>query len=146
MQVLELMKTHVIKVRPDVTIRDAVDMMDLYQISGLPVVDDDDRLVGVITEYDVIDSLLPHYARQAPHAPDTGDADLKELVRQVRQKLVSAAMTSPAIAIDEEADVLEAASTMVEKRVKRLPVTAHGKLVGIISRMDICQAILEGQL
>ena len=121
-------------------------MMDLYQISGLPVVDADDRLVGVITEHDVIDSLLPHYARQSPQAVHAGEADLTELVKQVRGKLVEAAMTSPAIAIDEAADVLDAAYTMVEKRVKRLPVTGDGKLVGIISRMDICQAILDGQL
>jgi len=145
MKVLELMKTHVIKTTPDASLHDAVDMMDLYQISGLPVVDTEDRLIGVVTEYDVIQSLLPHYAEAAATGQGGGE-DFRTLVERVKVKPVSEAMTTPAISVDENADVLEAASAMMRHRIKRLPVTGEGRLVGIISRIDICQAILEGQL
>jgi CBS domain-containing protein len=60
--------------------------------------------------------------------------------------LVKQAMTGNVIAVDENTDVLEAAAIMLQKKVKRLPVTAEGKLVGIISRIDICQAVLEDRL
>jgi CBS domain-containing protein len=147
MKVLELMKTHVIKTSPEATMRDAVDMMDLYQISGLPVVDAEGQLVGVVTEYDVIQALLPHFTEAAlSTAGDSSMEDFRTLVERVRNKPVADAMTSPAVAVDENTDVLEAASLMLTRRIKRLPVTSEGRLIGIISRIDICQAILEGQM
>jgi CBS domain-containing protein len=142
-KVLELMKTHVIKTRADATMHDAVDMMDLYQISGLPVVDEEDRLVGIITEFDVIQALLPPYAEATEPYLST---DFHTLVERVKRKPVSESMTRSVISIDENADVVEAARLMLQHRIKRLPVTSEGRLVGIISRIDICQAILEGQI
>ena len=146
MKVLELMKTHVIKTSPDATMRDAVDMMDLYQISGLPVVDVDGRLVGVVTEHDVIHSLLPNASPAVVTSGSALPADIHELVERVKNLPVSEAMTTPAVSIDECADVLEAATLMLSNRIKRLPVTSEGKLVGIISRIDVCQAVLEGHI
>ena len=72
--------------------------------------------------------------------------DLPTRASRVRGMLVKQAMTSQVISVDENTDVLEAASIMLKKKVKRLPVTANGKLVGIISRIDICQAVLEDRL
>ncbi len=142
MRVIELMKSHVVKTTPDATLRDVVDLMDLYQVSGLPVVDASDRPVGIVTEYDVIEALLKPFTG----VPTGGDAELAALVESVRTRLVSEAMKTPVVSIDESADVLEAASAMLRHRIKRLPVTSEGRLVGVIGRIDICQAILEGQL
>jgi CBS domain-containing protein len=146
MRVFELMKTHVIKTLPDATLHDAVDMMDLYQVSGLPVVDSGERLLGIVTEYDVIQALLPQFAEAAESGAPDRHADFQTLVERVKKKTVEQVMSKPAVAIDEDADVLEAAQVMVTRRFKRLPVTHKGRLVGIISRIDICQALLEGQL
>lgn len=147
MRVLELMHTHVVTVQPEDTLRDAVDKMDLYQVSGLPVVDDDGRLVGVITEHDIIRELLP--LPRDSHTVESYQVqwqDLPTRAERVRKMLVKHAMTTPAVAVDENTDVVEAAALMLQKKVKRLPVTANGKLVGIISRIDICQAVLEDRL
>lgn len=146
MKVFELMKTHVIKTLPDATLHDAVDLMDLYQVSGLPVVDSGERLLGIVTEYDVIQALLPQFAEAAESDAPDRHADFQTLVERVKQKTVEQVMSKPAVAIEEDADVLEAAQIMVTRRFKRLPVTQKGRLVGIISRIDICQALLEGQL
>lgn len=143
MKVLEIMKTHVIKAEADATLCDVVDMMDLYQISGLPVVDGEDRLLGVVTEYDVIEALLKPYVGEPPSASPEAFA---ALVAQLRGRVVGEAMSRPAIAVDESDSVVDAAQLMLSRHVKRLPVTAGGRLVGILSRIDICQAILEGQL
>jgi CBS domain-containing protein len=147
LKVLELMKSHVIKTTPDALIQEAVDMMDLYQISGLPVVDSADRIVGIVTEYDIIHALLPQFS-QAQAEPVESDRrqNFSALVKKVKHKTVSEVMTSPVFSIDENADVLEAVKIMLSHRIKRLPVTSEGRLVGVISRIDICQAMLEGQI
>lgn len=140
MQVLELMKAHVVRIHPEATVMDAVDRMDLYQVSGLPVVDSNDSLIGVLTEHDVIAALLQPFASGI----DSDESRAFEgLISKVKVHLVRDVMSAPAISVDEHASVRDAAATMVERRVKRLPVTANGKLVGIISRIDICQALLE---
>ncbi len=147
MRVLELMHTHVVTVQPEDTLRDAVDKMDLYQVSGLPVVDEEGRLVGVITEHDIIRELLPQRGESQTEESYRAEwLDLRTRAARVRGMLVKQAMTSNVIAVDENTDVLEAAAIMLQKKVKRLPVTAEGKLVGIISRIDICQAVLEDRL
>jgi CBS domain-containing protein len=147
MRVLELMHTHVVTVQPEDTLRDAVDKMDLYQVSGLPVVDDEGHLVGVITEHDIIRELLPQPGEASTEESYRSEwQDLPTRAARVRGMLVKQAMTSNVIAVDENTDVLEAAAIMLQKKVKRLPVTAEGKLVGIISRIDICQAVLEDRL
>ncbi len=147
MRVLELMRTHVVTVHPEDTLRDAVDKMDLYQVSGLPVVDDEGHLVGVITEHDIIRELLPQPDKATTEESYRSEwQDLRIRAARVRGMLVKQAMTSNVIAVDENTDVLEAAAIMLQKKVKRLPVTAEGKLVGIISRIDICQAVLEDRL
>lgn len=147
MRVLELMHTHIVTVQPDDTLRDAVDKMDLYQVSGLPVVDDEGHLVGVITEHDIIRQLLPQPRESESEEHYRAEwQDLSTRASRVRGMPVKQAMTSQVISVDENIDVLEAAAIMLKKKVKRLPVTANGKLVGIISRIDVCQAVLEDRL
>jgi CBS domain-containing protein len=147
LKVLELMKSHVIKTTPDALIQEAVDMMDLYQISGLPVVDSSDLVVGIITEYDIIHALLPQFSEaHAEPAESERRQNFPALVRKIKHKTVSEVMSSPVFSVDENADVLEAVKVMLAHRIKRLPVTSEGRLVGVISRIDICQAMLEGQI
>jgi len=142
MKVLELMKVHVIKAGEDATLGDAVDMMDLYQITTLPIVDGEDRPIGVISESDIVQAVLP------PFLESTGKRSGVESASRLpdRGASIAESMSGPIIAIDEGADVLEAAQIMLDRDFKRLPVTSAGRLVGTIGRIDICQAILEGQL
>src|SRR5690349_5151949 len=120
MRVLELMKSHVIKAAPDATVRDVVDMFDLYQVTALPVVDAEDRLVGMVTESDIVRLLLPEVADDgagpAGPVPATAPAMKEATVTQV--------MTAPAVAVEENCDIREAASIMRAGRIKRLPVTS----------------------
>lgn len=146
MRVLELMKTHIVKAEPEMTMREAVDMMDLYQVSGLPVVNRDGALLGVVTEFDAIRELLPRFASFSGEGGADATITMREQAEEAGKRLVSDCMTSPAIAIDENADVGEAARLMHDRHIKRLPVTSGGLVVGIISRVDICQALLEGEI
>jgi CBS domain-containing protein len=135
MQALEIMKTHVVKTTPDATLGEAVDLMDLYQVSGLPVVDAEGNLCGMLTEQDVL---------QAMQEESQHPLGLNPLAERFR---VADYMTSPPVSVTENCDVLLAARLMLTQGLKRLPVTTDtGKVIGTLNRIDILQAIFEGNL
>lgn len=128
MQVLEIMKTHVVVVTVEATLAQAADLLDLYQTTGLPVVDSVGVLQGMLTEYDIERAVT---ALAAPAA--------NQSVRDW--------MSVPVVSIDENADLSVAVRHMRDRRLKRLPVTSEaGKLVGVLNRIDILQAVFEGTL
>ena len=144
MKVLELMRVHVNKIGPDATLSDAIDMMDLYQAIVLPVVDSEGYPLGVVTESDIEDALLIPFETAATALPSPSrDADVAQVVEQARQIRIASIMSSPAVCVDEQTDVLEAASLMLAHGIKRLPVTSAGRVIGIIGRIDICQGVFE---
>ncbi len=139
MQVLELMKTHVTLTTPDATLREAVDLMDLYQVNGLPVVDGDGRLCGLISEADVQCALFPD--ARAGEIPD------KVSGQERAETPVRAIMTAPAHFAGEHDDAREAAQRMLRAGLKRLPVVSEtGQVIGVLNRIDLFQALLDGDL
>ena len=132
------MKVHVIRAGVDATIGDAVDMMDLYQITALPIVDEEDRLVGIVSESDIVRAVLPEFMNTGRGGKSNPLLDRSRSVTPLAAKTV--------ISVDEGDDVLSAAALMLAHDLERLPVTGNDRLVGAIGRIDICQAILEGQL
>jgi CBS domain-containing protein len=166
MQALELMKTHVVKTTPEATLSEAIDLMDLYQVNGLPVVDGEGRLCGMLTEQDVLRALLSEgAARSLLEDADTGEKaeggkpDTRTSGRKVRSAAelglaveaggykVQDWMTQPAISVAETAEVRMAARLMLARHLKRLPViTEEGKVIGVLNRIDVCQALFEGTL
>lgn len=143
MQVLELMRSHAIRVAANATLGELVDMFDLYQHVGLPVVDADDRLLGFVTESVVTSLLLAPY-RDAVTRGDSAAA--RALAERLSEMPVAEAMSRDVAAIDEHTDVMDAAGLMLSRGLKRMPVTSGGRLVGTIGRNDISQAILDGDL
>ncbi|MCW3098011.1 MAG: hypothetical protein JWL77_3629 [Chthonomonadaceae bacterium] len=129
MQVLEIMKTHVVKTTGEATLAEAADLLDLYQTTGLPVVDATDVVQGMLTESDILRA-----ARTS-----SGASTASQCVRDW--------MTAPAICIDENENVAEAARLMLKRGLKRLPVlTEGGRIVGVLNRIDLLQAVFEGAI
>lgn len=122
MRVVDLMTTEVITVTPATGIKEAARMMFRNRVSGLPVVDDDDRLIGIITEADFLQLEVSREEENDP-AP-------VERVGEV--------MSSGVLAVDPALSIYEAAKMMVVQELKRLPVVdGEDRLLGIISRADI---------
>lgn len=122
MQVLDLMTTEVFKVSPATPIKEAAQLMFRHRVSGLPVVEEDGTLTGIITEADF---LRLEVAR--------GEADDPTPVEEVAE-----IMTRGVVTIGPEESLAEAAKIMVVQDVKRLPVVDdQERLLGIISRLDI---------
>jgi len=139
MKVKEIMSSEVVTVRTDTSLKEVAEILADRGISGLPVVDDDGFVVGVVSEADILFKergpstrtgvfawLLDRYGYE-------GQLKLEALI-------AGEAMTAPAIAIEPNRPVAEAAHVMLERRVNRLPVVDGGKLVGIVARSDLVRA------
>jgi CBS domain-containing protein len=143
MKVKDVMTTAVRHVGEGATLKEAAALMAELRISGLPVVGSDGRVVGVISEGDIL-------FKETGPAPKAGlvvrlfSLPAPELAAKLEAKTVGEAMTSPAVKIGPDRPVTEAASLMLDENVKRLPVVDDSaKLVGIVSRADLVRAFVR---
>jgi len=120
--VRDLMSTDVIAVGPTTSIRDAARLMFRYRVSGLPVVDHQDHVLGIVTEGDFL------------------QMEIERLESGSIPEQVSSVMSKSVKTIPPDMDVMGAARFMQDQDVKRLVVAEGGKMVGIVSRFDIVAA------
>ena len=144
----DLMNQHVFTVRADWTIHDLAEFLIDKNISGAPVVDESHNLVGVVSETDIVrkDSEdLGHVFRTSPHElyvhgweSSLAAKDLSSLqIEEERERSVREIMSTSILSIHESAPVEDIADTMIRSRVHRLLVTSSGRLVGVVTAMDL---------
>jgi acetoin utilization protein AcuB len=129
-QVKDWMVPTPITVSPTATVAGAQALLETHRIRHLPVMDGD-RLVGVITDRDILLASMPRPRKALAH-PDA----LLQLVR------VDQVMTRDPILVAPRTPIEEAAPLMLDRRFGALPVTEGGRLVGIISQGDLLKALL----
>ena len=93
------------------------------ELSGMPVADSDGRVVGVITEADIIRALLEG--------------------KRLENLSAGQVMTGPALTVDAKTPLEDVMKCLVEHKIVRVPVTSEGKLVGIIARRDLIRVLIE---
>jgi CBS-domain-containing membrane protein len=128
--VKDVMTADVVAVRADASYRDLTAQLRTHRVSGFPVVDDEGKVIGVVSESDLLAAGTPrskrlafHHHHQDPSAAAPAAADL---------------MTHPAVTIGSDEPVRRAAALMSARKLRRLPVVDHGgRLVGILSRADV---------
>lgn len=133
MRVREVMTKDVAAVGPNVPLRDVASLLIVREISGVPVVDKTRRVLGVVSESDLIRVAG---GKERPHR---GFA----LGRRFRRRTAGAEMTSPAITITADRLVAEAAELMLDRRINRLPVVQGALLAGIVTRADLVRAFIR---
>ena len=142
MKVRDIMTTDPISVRGDTLLKEAARIMVRHKVSGLPVIDDDGRLTGIVTEGDF---LRREASRDRPYRMSLLDALFGEggEVEPVAET-VAEVMTQDVVTIAADAGLGEAARLMSHRNIKRLPVVGEdGMLEGIISRADIVNAFTK---
>lgn len=146
MQVKDVMTPDPVTVGPDEPLRQVADLLATHGISGLPVVGVAGEPLGVVSEADLI---LKEAGQPEPRGglgwrwlfPREGDAEAKT---KLVARTAGEAMSSPAIVIHPETRVVEAARTMTEQRVNRLPIVdGQGRLVGIVTRADLVRMFVR---
>ena len=145
MELKELMTKNVITVLQSMNVRDAAEMLFNMGISGLPVVDDQKNLVGMITEKDIIRMALPKYVEKLGSLANTFDmAPFAKTLAKADKVLVKEIMRKDVITATVDTSVPEVARIMIVKRIRRIPILdQEGRLVGIIARHDIVREIFK---
>jgi CBS domain-containing protein len=142
MKVQDVMSTAVVTVTPTATLREAARTLVEHGITGMPVVNADGGVVGVLSEADIVAKEARSERREGVLARlfDPGDPwlDSRQSARTVAE-----AMSAPAITIASGQTVAEAASVITSEGVNRLPVVDQGKLVGIVTRADLVRAFVR---
>lgn len=143
MIVRDLMTTPVVVAHPETPLKEIAGLLVEHRIGGIPIVDADDRVLGVVSEADFLvkETGRPPKRRSRPLAWLLAGARADEIaLRRIQAETAGEAMTSPACTIEPTARLAEAARRMTERRVNRLPVVAEERLVGIITRADLVRA------
>ena len=121
-------------VRAEVPLRDAAREMVRARVGGLLVTDDEERLVGVLSERELLRHLLGVYLLGGTERPRTGTGDARRSVRDV--------MTRQVLCVSPEQPLAEVASLLANKDVDRVPVVRDGRLVGVLTRGDIVRKLI----
>ncbi|HEY1857577.1 CBS domain-containing protein [Acidocella sp.] len=143
MNVAALMSTNIVSVLPSTTLADAVRIMLAHNVSGLPVLETDGTLVGMITEGDLLRRTELESEGKQPSwlkvflMPSSVAADYVA----THGRRVCEVMTPHPMHVGPAADLAEVSRLMLHKHVKRLPVLEADRLVGIISRSDVLRAL-----
>jgi CBS domain-containing protein len=151
MRVRELMRRQVVTVPETLPVVRLYDVLQGANVHGAPVVDDDRHLVGFVSQEDVlIGSLGNTPPRPILAVPDDFDGGLQVArapvaTEVVDGQLVRDIMTSPAIYIDQDADVADLARLLWEFRIHHVPVVVDDEVAGIVSSMDFCRIVGDGR-
>ena len=143
MRASDVMTSNVISVTPDMTVREVARIFVDNGISGAPVLDPDGRVAGMISEGD----LLRRSEIGTDERPRTSWLDLWSASHEARDYIKTHAakvrdvMTTDVVAVEPDTPLGEVASMLETRRIKRVPVTNAGRLVGIVSRANLVQAL-----
>jgi CBS domain-containing protein len=144
MIVADVMTRNCVTIAPDATVEEAVNLMLSRQISGVFVVDKAGDLVGVLTEGDLLRREELGTERHRPWwlrllaSPSRQAHDFT----QANGRYVHDVMTEDVLSIAQDAHLDDVVATMEKHRIKRLPVTADGRVVGVVSRSDLLRALI----
>jgi len=118
----DVMNREVVTIGPDGSVGEAIERLLQHSVSGLPVVDHRGNLVGIVTEFQLVKAI---------YRPEIREQEVRDL------------MTRDVLVVKEETDLAVVAKMMEKYRVRRIPVTRNGKVVGIIARRDLLRYITK---
>ena len=140
MRVRDVMTSDVCTVNPETPLKEVARLLVERRVSGVPVVDAEGRVLGVVSEGDFL--AREAGAGEKPRGPLWWHwaASPDQAARRMNATTAGAAMTAPAVTVGADRPLMEAATIMARSAINRLPVVEDGKLVGIVSRADVVRA------
>jgi CBS domain-containing protein len=148
MKARDLMTTDVVSIGQETSARHIAQLMLRHRISAVPVVDDDGRLAGIVSEGDLMRRAELGFPRSRSWwlellaRPEDVARDYAKAHGQRARNI----MTREVVSVDEDTPVSSIAAILEEKRIKRLPILREGRVVGIVSRADLLHCIATASL
>jgi predicted transcriptional regulator len=143
-QIKDVMRVRTARIRQDSDIRHAAEIVALSGVSDLMVVDDEDTFIGVLSEGDILRTALPDIDEILDEGGTLEDAFqiFLDKGKQLSELPIAPLIIREPIVLDPENHVAQAATILVDKQIRLLPVVQDSKLVGTISRADVCRAVV----
>jgi CBS domain-containing protein len=132
----DIMTVGAATVRESDTLSRAVELLTDHRISALPVLDDEGKLTGILTEGDFLRLSGFHLATVLGRP-------LEARRRELEGSLVREVMTHDCVTTEPDASLYDVVELMDQRELKRLPVVADGKVIGLLSRSDLLRALIE---
>ncbi|MFO1048316.1 MAG: CBS domain-containing protein [Geminicoccaceae bacterium] len=148
MNAAEVMTRHPVTARPDMSVREAAMLLLEHRISAVPVVDAAGKLVGIVSEGDLVrrgEVIRDEKQSWWLEAIAEGERMAPELVAYLRSgdRTVSHLMTREVVTVEEATPLPEVARLLEQRGIKRVPVLRDGRVVGIVSRADLIKAMMH---
>jgi CBS domain-containing protein len=141
MKVKELMTRDLTAAELTMTVRELIELFYRSGLSSVPVVNEEGRIVGIISERDIIEGALPGYFEVLYGITDMNH--LSQKLREIENDRIEFYMTPEVVTVEEDEDDLVAADLMIRKNVKSLPVVnKDGIFVGVLRRIDLLKDLL----
>ena len=146
MRARDVMVRAVVTTSPDTTVEKLARLMINLRISSVPVLDGDGRLVGIVTEGDLLRRAETGTERHRSRWSELFSSNSRLAAEYIKShaKRVADLMTREVVSIDEMATLAEIADLLETKQIKRVPVVHDGRIVGIVSRADLLQVLASG--
>jgi CBS domain-containing protein len=139
----DVMTTNVITVTPETSVKDTARLLYTERISGVPVMDIDGQVIGIVSENDLIRhvEVTGEPRRSWLATLLTDDSTLAREYAKTHGRTVQDVMTTPVITVAETTSLAQIAETLERHSIKRLPVVREGLLIGIVTRNNLLQAL-----
>jgi len=143
--VRDIMRTPVVTIKAQSSLREAVELMETKKTNGLVVIDSKDRVTGIISSWDVISYIVPDYLEDDKHlASFEAGSVLEDRVKDLEKGKIEEFMTEKVHTVRESSTVMAAATILAEFRIRQLPVVDdEDKLVGYLNRTDVKHVIAK---
>lgn len=143
----DIMTTEVITVKPETTVEELARLLIEHKISGVPVVDDNDQMIGVITENDLIKKNarlhIPTIVRLFDAYFLLNSNKVEEEIKKMVAGTVDEICNKDVVSLTEETTLEEIATIMSEKNIHLLPVLKDGAVVGIVGKADVVKSMTK---
>jgi len=144
LKIKEVMIPDLTSVSEDTPIKEVVKIMSRQQMAGLPVVDNDQNVIGIITESDITKACLPGYYKELQNPSFIPDFDqFSQQTKKIAHLSVKDFMTSTVYSVEEDTSRTDAANLLFKKHLRIVPVVRSGKLVGILTPSSLCKNAME---
>lgn len=142
MKIKEVMTRDVTSISPQISAKEALDLLLKMEISGLPVIDEKNKLVGMFTEKDILRNVLPSYIEKVGRfVYEENPKLIGKKFQYLKDLSVSKLMCKDVVTVDENTSLCEVARLMLTQKVRRIPVLdKEKKVLGIVAREDIIRA------
>lgn len=145
MKVKEIMIKDVASISPETSADEALGLLEKMEISGLPVIDENGKLVGMFTEKDILSYILPSYIEKVGRfIYEENPKSTKKKFMELNKIKVRQLMRKDVVTTTEDTALCEVARVMLTQKARRIPVVdKSGKVVGIVARCDILKAFAK---